>query len=189
MPETSDPVLLFTTRLERAGLRYVVTGSVASIAYGEPRMTNDVDVVVELPAAQAAAVADLFPLEEFYFPPLEVVLAEVARSQRGHFNIIHHDSGFKADVYLVGRDQLHRWALDHGRRLPLSDGSVTLAPPEYVILRKLEFYREGGSAKHVRDIRGMLALSPAPIDESFVSRWADRLGVTAQWEEARRSAG
>ncbi|MFN8643893.1 MAG: hypothetical protein U0802_20390 [Candidatus Binatia bacterium] len=188
MPGTSDPVLLFTARLERAGLRYVVTGSVASIAYGEPRMTHDVDIVVELAAPQAAALAALFPLADFYFPPLEVVLAEAARAQRGHFSIIHRDSGFKADIYLVGRDPLHRWALEHARRLPIGDAEVTLAPPEYVVLRKLELDREGGSAKHVRDVRGVPALSPVPIDEAFVARWAARLGVTAEWDEVRRGA-
>jgi hypothetical protein len=186
VPETSDPVLLFTGRLERVGVRYVVTGSVASIAYGEPRMTHDVDIVVELSAKQAPALEGLFPLEEFYFPPLEVVLAEAARAQRGHFNIIHHETGFKADIYLVGRDPLHRWALEHARRLAVGTASVNLAPPEYVILRKLEFYREGGSAKHVRDIRGMLDLSTSTIDYAFIDAWAKRLGVAEQWEEVQR---
>src|SRR5262245_42949560 len=91
---------LFTERLERAGIRYVVAGSVAGIVYGEPRLTHDVDLVVELPRHAVANLLQQFPLEEFYAPPEEVVLVECRRSERGHFNIIHHETGFEADVYL-----------------------------------------------------------------------------------------
>ena len=34
--------------LEHLQIPYLVTGVIASIAYGEPRLTNDIDVVVAL---------------------------------------------------------------------------------------------------------------------------------------------
>ncbi len=43
-----EPFLIFTRKFNELGLRYMVTGSVAAIYYGEPRMTNDIDVVVSL---------------------------------------------------------------------------------------------------------------------------------------------
>ncbi len=59
----------------------------------------------------AGRFADAFPLEEFYCPPTEVIEQEALRAQRGHFNLIHHESGFKADIYLANRDEFHRWVL------------------------------------------------------------------------------
>jgi len=59
---------------------------------------------------------------------------------------------------------------------------VSVAPIEYVILRKLEYFREGKSEKHVRDIRGMLEVSPTQIDRPFLEQWIARLGLAAEWD-------
>ena len=101
---------IFTNRLDEAGLRYMVTGAVASIAYGEPRLTHDIDLVLELSDEGAEKIRNAFPLEEFYCPPVEVIKVELRRPLRGHFNLIHHETGFKADVYLMGKDPLHHWS-------------------------------------------------------------------------------
>jgi hypothetical protein len=174
--------LVFTRRLDGLSLRYMVTGSVASIVYGEPRLTHDIDIVLELDRPRIGAFAGAFPLEEFYCPPEEVLAVETGRAHRGHFNLIHHESGYKADVYLIGSDAFHAWAMERRRQVSLGpDRSLWLAPPEYVIVRKLQFYREGGSDKHLRDIRGMLEASGEIIDRGAVEDWAQRLGVTEQW--------
>ena len=67
--------------------------------------------------------------------------------------MIHTDTGFKADFYPAGRDEFHACQMEY-RGEPL-----TVAPPEYVIVRKLEYFREGGSEKHLRDIRSMVSVS------------------------------
>ncbi len=95
MPET-DLLSLFTRPLEMAGLTYFITGSMAGMIYGEPRLTMDVDLVLVL---QKSAVADLmrvFDESAFYCPPREVLIQECLRPQRGHFNLIHHDTGFRS---------------------------------------------------------------------------------------------
>jgi len=149
----------FTRRLESLGVQYMVTGGVAAIVYGEPRFTRDVDLVVALSQEQAARLPAVFPLSEFYCPPEEVLRVEIAREQRGHFNIIEHATGFKADVYLAGGDALHAWGLANVRRIQIDEDTIVIAPPEYVIVRKLEYFQEGGSEKHLRDIRSMLSIS------------------------------
>jgi len=178
---------LFVARLEILGLPYMVTGSVASMVYGEPRLTLDVDLVIELDAEHASHFLAAFPEEEFYRPPLEVVRAECNRDTRGHFNLIHHATGMKADVYVASRDDLHVWGLAHRRRLRFGDGTLALAPPEYVILRKLEFWREGGSQKHIRDVRGMLA-ADLPLDHAFLDAELQRRGLEAGWRLATGAA-
>jgi hypothetical protein len=185
MPSSSTAANLFaifTDRLEQIGVRYMITGSVAGMLYGEPRLTHDVDLVLELATdAQAEALVGAFPEQDFYCAPLEVVLIEARRAQRGHFNIIHHDTGFRADVYLAGRDALHQQALQHRRVLQIEGAQMQVAPPEYVIVRKLEYYREGGSSKHLDDIRGMLRVSNEKIDRASLEEMISSRGLSAEW--------
>lgn len=181
MSET-DLVLLYTRRLERAGFTYMITGSVAGVFYGEPRVTHDVDLVLALERNDTARIAELFPLGEFYCPPEEIIVQEVLRAQRGHFNLIHHESGFKADVYLANRDPLHKWALAERGTVEVDGEPVHVAPLEYVIVRKLEFYREGGSEKHLRDIEGMVRVSRELIREDVLRRWLIAKGVEETWQ-------
>jgi hypothetical protein len=63
-----------------------------------------------------------------------------------------------------------------------------VAPPEYVIIRKLEYFREGGSQKHLRDIRGILAVSDGQLDVAFIEQWTSKLGLTSQWMTAQDGA-
>jgi hypothetical protein len=174
----------FVARLESIGAPYMVTGATAAIVYGQPRVTNDLDVVLSLDDAGRAALLASFPETEFYVPPEAVIRAEQARMHRGHFNLIHHDSGYKADVYLAGSDPLHAWAFERRRRIHWS-GSLELwiAPPEYVVLRKMEFYREGGSAKHPADIRTIREVTG--VDEAALAPWIERLGLATIWQEMK----
>ena len=72
----------------------------AAIFYGEPRLTHDVDCIVFLNANDIKKLLEVFPATEFYLPPMETILAETAREQNGHFNLIHRDTGFKVGLCL-----------------------------------------------------------------------------------------
>lgn len=176
-----DYIALFTRPLDAAGLVYMVTGATAAIVYGKPRYTNDVDIVIVLSSAAVPKLHDAFPSDQYYVPPVETIQAEAARPRHGQFNLIHEESGYKADLYPAGSDPLHEWALPRRRKLELPGGSVWVAPPEYVILRKLEFFREGGSDKHLTDIKAMLDISGDQLDRPALAGWVDRLGLQAEW--------
>lgn len=180
MPER-DLIELFVQPLNQLGIRYLVSGSVAAMLYGEPRVTHDIDFVVFLRLDDALRLAAVFPSPEFYVPPSEVMAAEISRERRGHFNIIHTGSGLKGDFYTANRDELHAWAFRHSHRYSIREIPIVLAPPEYVILRKLEYHREGGSEKHLRDIRAILAVSGGQLDRSALGEWVKRLGVENEW--------
>lgn len=162
-----------------------MTGSVASIIYGEPRLTIDVDIVVHLRLGEIPALHGAFPVPEFYVPPSETLIEEVLREPRGHFNVIHADTGFKADFFPSSRDELHAWAFRRTYRIHYQGEEVVVAPPEYVILRKLEYFREGGSEKHLRDIRSMLAISGELIDIAELEDWVRRRGLGDVWAECQ----
>ena len=171
----------FVRALNQLGAPYMVSGSVASSIYGEPRFTYDLDVVIFLDRQHIARLAELFPSPEYYCPPPEVIAVEVARDLRGQFNIIHPQSGFKADFYLGGRDPLNRWGLACARREQIEGEPIVLAPPEYIIVRKLEFFREGASEKHLRDIRSMLTVAPELINSADLEQHIAERGLQSAW--------
>lgn len=184
MPDL-DLVEIFIARLNKLKARYMLTGSVAATLYGEPRLTHDIDIVIELGTADLKQLPHIFPSEQFYVPPEEVLQIESRRDARGHCNIIHFESGLKADLYFMGRDPLHLWAIELRRSFKISDEEVWVAPPEYVILRKLLFYKEGRSEKHLRDIRLILEHSSSLISLPDLEVRINELGLRAEWERAR----
>jgi hypothetical protein len=166
--------------LERLRLPYLVTGSIATILYGEPRFTNDIDVVVQLPPRAVAALVEAFPAPEFY-ADVEQISDAIAR--RSQFNVIHPASGLKVDFLIPAMDAFDRSRFARARRVrPALELEASFAAPEDVILKKLQYYAEGGSEKHLRDIAGILRISPAEVDRGYVADWAKRLGLSEVWE-------
>lgn len=181
-----DVFLVFIHRLNLIRCPYMITGAAASIIYGEPRLTNDLDLVLKLRRADVHKLVQAFPLEEFYCPPEEVIILEIGRPVRGHFNLIHNETGFRADIYLAGRDDLHHWALENKKSIQVEGETFWVAPVEYVILRKLEYYREGRSEKHLRDISGILELSDAQIDKGWLEDQITERQLQEEWMAAKR---
>ena len=179
----------FIRPLISTGLPYAVTGSVAAMAYGEPRLTNDIDLVLEIKTTGIPRLTAAFPEADFYLPPSEVIASEIVRGTRGHLNIISQHSLLKADVYLVSGDPLHHWAMENVRIIDIDGLPVAFTPPEYLIIRKLEFFREGGSQKHLRDIAAMLEESSAIIDQDFLTHHLTALNLTSQFQLAQALTG
>lgn len=177
-----DFIALFVAPLESAGIAYMITGSVASSIYGEPRTTLDIDLVVLLEQTQIHQLPALFPEEDFYLPPVDVIAIESRRESRGHFNIIHQHTGLKADIYLSRNHPFLPWSLAHTRRVPTPACEITVAPPEYVILHKLEFFRESGHLRHLRDIAGMI--EQQELDHEFLDPAINALHLKSEWAAA-----
>lgn len=177
----------FATPLDRLSIPYMATGAVAAIVYGEPRLTADLDLVLKLNPTNAADFLESFPSNEFYRPPLETVIAESERSEHGHFNLLHLESGLRADLYLAGDDPLNEWGLTHRRQARVGDREVWLAPAEYVIVRKLEYFKAGGASRHLDDIRGMLRVSPNLAREPILLTLVKERGLEREWERALSS--
>ena len=168
------------------GIRYMVTGAAASIIYGEPRLTHDIDLVIELKREDAGKFEKAFPPGEFYCPHEENIKVEANRPSRGHFNIIHNETGFRADCYLMGQDELHFWGMANRREFIVEQEPVWVAPPEYVIVRKLEYYREGRSEKHLRDIASMLTISPDRINFEILREKIRIYDLEKEWLTAKK---
>lgn len=181
-------IALFVAPLNRARIEYMVTGGLASVVYGHPRLTLDVDLVLRLAADDIARFTALWPPTEYYCPPSEVIEAERARTEHGHFNVIHNETAMRADVYLAGADELQDWALRHRVVEHVEGEPVQIAPIEYVIVYKLRYFQMGGSDRHLRDVARILEISGSAVDERTLDLWITRLELRATWERARSFA-
>jgi hypothetical protein len=181
-----EPFVPFLERLNKSQIPYFVIDGLASILYGEPRLTNDIDLVIDLHIEDAAKMERIFEPERFYVPPLEVLQAEI-RNPKGHFNIIDNETGYKADFYFVGNDRFEKFALARRKSMEFEGIIVWVGPSECIILKKLEFYKEGGSDKHVRDVRNMLLISKELIDMDLLTGMVCDYGLTREWREVQKT--
>lgn len=168
---------------ERSSIGYFVTGSIASGVYGEVRFTRDIDIVVHLGGADIEVIVACFPESEFYVSP-DAVREAINRASQ--FNVLHPASGLKLDFMVSAMGEFDRSRFARTRTAELAPGlEVRLASPEDVILKKLEYFRAGGSDKHIRDIAGVLRFQGESVDAVYIQRWVERLGLTEQWDLAR----
>lgn len=170
-----------TATFDDLGIRYFITGSVATTMYGEPRMTQDVDVVADLGMGQIKAFRRHFPEESFY---LSDDAMREAIAHAGQFSIIDMASGFKADVMVAERSRLNESRFKRRRQLRVEgeDRDYCFSSPEDVILKKMEFYAEGESDKHLRDIRGILKMMGETLDRACIDEWAAKLRLADIWQ-------
>lgn len=178
-----EPAKLFhrlVDAFEGLGIPYRIVGSQASIAYGESRFTNDIDVVTCLDSARVDAFCAAFPPPEFY---CSVQAARDAVQRRFQFNILHPGSGLKVDIIVATDSPFDRSRFARGQQLQIDETcEAWIASPEDVILKKLVYFQEGGSEKHLRDIVGILKVQAGRIEDDYLRKWIDELGVEAEWQ-------
>jgi hypothetical protein len=181
MPE-ANLFLMFTRRLNELGVAYMVSGSVAVIIYGEPRLTHDVDLIVVLDREHIARLPELFPPKEFYCPPTEVIELEVARKHAGTSSSFTTRPVSRRTCICAGEIRCTP-GVWRGRGGWKWRAGVRHCAPESVIVRKLEYYRGGGSEKHLRDIRSMLLASPDAIHRAELEEQIAARGLQEAWRQ------
>jgi hypothetical protein len=167
--------------LERMQVRYMVVGSIAGIAYGESRFTQDIDIIAAFEMSHVEPLLAAFPSSEFYLS--ESAMREAVRTSF-QFNVIHPGSGNKIDFILPRNDEWARVQMARARSVRLlPDRDVMTAAPEDVILGKLWYFSLGGGDRHLRDIAGILRVTGDGVDRAEVERWAARLGYLEIWQQ------
>lgn len=179
LPEPLAVAMQVARCCDECGVRYVIGGSFASSLHGEPRSTNDVDIVADLDAASAEAFIECLG-SSFYADSAAAV--EATRLARGAFNVIHIETAVKIDVFVAGDDALDLERLR--RRVGVAFSAATphtrlfVDTAENIVLRKLEWYRRGGevSDRQWRDVLAVLGVQ-GQLDHEYMQEWAARLGV------------
>lgn len=158
-------------RLDQAAVDYMITGSLASTYYAEPRSTMDIDIiVVAAPANILTFVGDL-DRQRFYVPSNELILADT------QFNVVDLPSGWKLDV-MYRKDRPFSIAeFERRRRVSLFGRETYMASPEDVLLAKLEWAKESGSERQRGDAQSILEVQGGSLDHGYLRKWAAELDI------------
>ncbi|MFO1429714.1 MAG: hypothetical protein U1F76_06185 [Candidatus Competibacteraceae bacterium] len=169
---------LVAERLEKAVIPYMVSGSVAINYYAQPRLTRDIDIIVELAPADAERIIELFE-PDFYIDE-EMVRTAIARQSL--FNVIHNDLIVKID-FIVKKDTPYR-KNEFSRRLlmKIDNFQLWLVAAEDLILSKLVWAKDSHSEMQLNDIRNLLASVP-DLDVNYIEHWATELDVMNLWSQ------
>lgn len=179
MPEFNelDVAILVARGLESLGLRYLIGGSLASSLHGVPRSSHDADLLAEVPPACADAIAQLLE-PQFY---VDASMIRDAIRHRISFNVIHYDSGFKVDVFVLTGDALPQEEMRRRQPHDVGDpaGPVFFATAEDMVLQKLAWYRAGGasSERQWTDVLGIVKVQGSRLDLAYARHWAPIAGV------------
>lgn len=187
-PDMLDPfdvIAEVVSVLDKLGIDYFVGGSIASALHGEPRYTQDADLVVRLRAGHIGALVST--LQEHFYVSETALLEAVQR--RTSSNLVHFQSAFKVDLMISKERAFEKSRFERRVRLPAGAHQFWVASAEDMVLVKLEWFRVGGevSEKQWRDVLALL-LTSAP-DQAYLDEWAQQLMVGDLLEKARLQSG
>ena len=169
---------------ESLNVPYMIVGSVASMAYGEYRSTNDIDIVIQLKSQDVSALCNAFPEEEYYVS--DSAVREAIQYQR-MFNVIETQTCYKIDFAISQDSPWGRSQLERRRSTEILPGVVGYtASPEDVIIAKMLYYKEGESEKHLRDIAAMCRVTGDTFDNDYLQTWIQRLRLNPIWDAIQK---
>jgi hypothetical protein len=169
-------------RLNALAIPYMVTGSVASSHHGRPRMTHDIDIVIDPSPDALAQLVDELSSEGFY---ADATTAREALRRRRQFNVIQIATAAKIDLIIRKQRPFSEQELRRRQIVELGgDTRAALATPEDTILAKLEWAGKGGaSEKQLADVAGVVEIQGGALDRAYIERWARELDVLDLWRE------
>jgi hypothetical protein len=172
--------------LNAAGVEYLIGGAVAEWAWGEPRATQDLDLVVNIPIKSVNKLSKELEKRDMLIPA-EIILDNILEDRADiPINAIHMYSGLKADLYPVKEGDKRRQSafqlreqVDYGPQI----GTVCIHSPEDLILYRLIYFGLSQQSKHSRDIAAILKAKKNELDLDYIEGWTVRLGLSSLWKE------
>lgn len=172
--------------LDRIGIDYMITGSIASSLQGEPRATHDLDIVVEVGELAIPALLAAFPIPEFYHD--DSAVREAVRDRTG-FNVIETSEGDKVDFWLLTDDPFDQSRFGRKYEEEVFGTRLKVSAPEDTILQKLRWAAlTGGSEKLYGDALRVYEVQQARLDQDYLAEWSRLLGVETQLARIRSEA-
>jgi hypothetical protein len=180
-----DVALRVAAAIELVGGSYFVGGSLASSLQGEPRATNDIDIVLTLPLGKLSSFVQALGADF----EVDVAMLRDALLHGTSANIFYLPAVLKIDLFGVGPSSYDESEFSRRRavKVRVSGEELVLKSPDDTVLRKLLWYRAGGSIseRQWRDVVQVLRISGAAMDDEYLQRWANQLGLSELLEKAR----
>mgnify|MGYP001245833450 FL=1 len=177
---------LILDTLKAAGVEYLIGGAIAEWAWGEPRATQDLDLVINLPIKAVVRFSKELDKRNMLVPADIILDAMMEDRADIPLNAIHMYSGLKADLYLMrDGDALRQSAfqrrvlVDYGPPI----GKVYIHSAEDLILYKLMYLGLSGQPKHARDIAAILRAKKNQLEFGYIEEWVAQLGLGSVWKE------
>jgi hypothetical protein len=164
--------------LEAIGARYAIWGGWAVVAYGEPRFTMDMDILL----SPDEFLDKLFVqrLAESGYQVDEVSLFNALPG--GYFNVVHLASHVKVDFFVPGYDSLLQRAIQERVYLPFDEiRRAAYVSAEVLVISKLQAYAESESTRHLDDIASVVRIQGERLDNALIDVGAARLGLLGVW--------
>lgn len=189
-PDIIEVTLKVVKIFEKLGIVYHIGGSLASSAFGIARATLDVDIIADIKLEQASHIKESLK-EEFY---LDIEMIGDAIKRRKSFNLIHFETMFKVDVFVLKDRAFDRQAFLRRFQKPVSEDAsqqLFFATPEDIILNKLEWYKTAGgvSDRQWNDVLGVLKVQGTQLDMAYLRRWAKELSISNLLKKVLGEAG
>jgi hypothetical protein len=169
--------------IDSCGIPHMVVGSFASMIHGEPRTTQDLDVVIDPGAQQLEQLLQGLPSERYY---VDADVARDARKRRSMFNVIDMHTGWKLDLIIRKARPFSIEELRRRTKVTIRGVPVAAATAEDTIVAKLEWSKAGSSERQLEDVAGILRVRGPELDLAYIERWVDELDLREQWDRARR---
>jgi hypothetical protein len=166
-----DLLLDVTTRLEQAGLDYMLTGSMALNHYAQPRMTRDIDIVLAFFLKDLEILPQIFG-DDFYYSE---EAARQAILHQSSFNVIHNESLIKIDFMIRKREEYRQVEFERRKRIAVNETSLWIVSKEDLILSKLDWARQSQSERQLSDVENLLATG---ADQDYLKLWSQKLNLT-----------
>jgi Nucleotidyltransferase of unknown function (DUF6036) len=167
-------------RLEEAGTPYMLTGSLAAHFYAVPRMTRDIDIVIEMMNLEVNKVFRIFQ-DDFYVSKDSIVDAIKFETM---FNVIHNQSGFKVD-FIIRKDIPYRSVEFQRRRQIEFDGvKIWIVSSEDLIISKLYWAKDSFSELQINDVRNLMRSIPK-LDVKYIEKWVLGLNLNDVYAKVR----
>lgn len=183
-------VKLVTGALQKVGIDYMIGGALALWAWGEPRATLDLDLVISVPLEAVPRLSEELKARDMLLPPDIILDALIEERSDVPLSANHIHSGFKADLYILfSSDDFGQMAFSRRELVDLGPqlGTLYVHSPEDLIVYKLWYYRLSRQTKHPRDIYAILMAQGDQIDLDYIQEWVDRKGLSSVWAELLRN--
>ncbi len=167
--------------IESTGIPYVVCGSLSSSFHGQPRATNDADIIIAPTRDQLDKL--LRSLEAGYYVSSEAAFE--AMKIRSMFNVIDNEFGWKADLIFRQDNPYQLSKFNRRRRVKLMGIDLWILSPEDVILSKLDWAKDSGSDLQFRDVFGVITVQWDKLDWGYLRHWAKELDVEKNLESVK----